>query len=193
VKQVGGSWYVSPIATGFDQLFAVSKALTRDEIEELVDEVQRFIETVEENGGFDAVPSLPGLPDYDRPGDDSAPATTVEPDEGTTVTTDEGDGSEPSVTESTVDRSLCYGEADPAAGAECFADLVSRGEIDQTDVPWWLQHIECGATEANWDVEYYPSRRRVRGPDREGGAVLPGAGGQRGRVRRRAPTGDHEP
>ena len=49
----------------------------------------------------------------------------------------------------------CYGEADAEAAAECFADLVSRGEIDQTEVPWWLQHIECGATDANWDVEYY--------------------------------------
>ena len=122
VKEVDGSWFVSPLATGFDQLFAVSKALTRDEIEQLVDEVQRFMETVEENGGFDAVPAIPGLPDYNRPGDDSATATTVEPDESTTATTNEGDGS---VTESTVDRSLCYGEADPEAGAECFADLVT--------------------------------------------------------------------
>jgi hypothetical protein len=150
VKQVAGSWFVSPMATGFDQLFAVSKALTRDEIERLVDEVQQFIETVEENGGFDEVPSIPGLPDYSRPGgdDEGAAPTTVNPDfSDETETTTEA-------TESP-DVSRCYGEADAEAGAQCFADLVSRGEIDQLEVPWWLQHTECGATDANWDIEYY--------------------------------------
>jgi hypothetical protein len=146
VKQVGGSWYVSPIATGFDQLFAVSKALTRDEIEQLVDQVQQFIETVEENGGFDEVPALPGLPDYTRPGDDDE------------ATTSEGEGSAPPVTESSdeVDPGTrCLGEDDPQAAVDCFAGLVRRGEIAPTDVPWWLQHVECGATDAYWSGEYY--------------------------------------
>ena len=62
VKKVDGSWFVSPLATGFDQLFAVSTALTRDEIEQLVDEVQQFMQTVEENGGVRPGPRDPRAP-----------------------------------------------------------------------------------------------------------------------------------
>jgi len=147
VQRVGGSWFVSPMATGFDQLFAVSKALTRDEIEELVDHVEMFIESVEENGGFDEVP-LPGLPDYTRPGADDEPtATTIEPDDATVTTTETSDDADPG--------NRCFSEDDAQAAADCFASLVRRGELEQSEVPWWLQHSECGATDAYWSGEYY--------------------------------------
>jgi hypothetical protein len=160
VKQIDGAWYVSPMATGFDQLFAVSKALTREEIEELVDQVRQFIETVADNGGFDEVPSIPGLPDYSRPGDDegSAPTTVVPDDDEPTASTGETETSEPPVTDASdeLDKgALCYGEADAKAASECFAGLVTGGDIDQSDVPWWLQHTECGASDAYWDATYF--------------------------------------
>ena len=159
VKQVGGSWYVSPMATGFDQLFAVSKALTRDEIEELVDQVQQFIETVEENGGFDEVPALPGLPDYNRPGDDDAarrrrwsPPTRTR--RRRARATDLGAAGHDASDESTRDAVLRRSR--PAGGGRVLRrPRRAAATIDQSEVPWWLQHSECGATDANWAGEYY--------------------------------------
>ncbi len=66
---------------------------------------------------------------------------------------------DPTVTSSTEETnpkaSLCYGEADAEAAADCFAELVNGGDIDQSEVPWFLQHVECGAAERNWTGEYY--------------------------------------
>ena len=143
------------MATGFDQLFAVSKALDarRDR------GARRRGPAVHRDGrGERRVrrgPGIPGLPDYNRPGDDAATGDHGGPRRGHHGDDERGDDSEPSVTESDGRPFAVLRRSRPEAAAECFADLVSRGEIDQTDVPWWLQHIECGATDANWDVEYY--------------------------------------
>jgi hypothetical protein len=158
VKQVDGKWYLSPIATGFDQLLALSKSLTRSEIEDLVDQFEQLIETAEDNGGrFE----LPNLDDYSRnPGDDSAPVTTLTPDGTATTELDAVPTTVPddsSVTSSTErdPATTCYGESDATAAAQCFANLVSSGQIEQSSVPWYLQHTECGAAEAYWSGEYY--------------------------------------
>jgi hypothetical protein len=159
VKQVGGKWYLSPMATGFDQLLALSKALTRSEIEDVVDKFQQLIETAQDNGGQ---LDLPNLDDYTRLGDEHATATTVTPEQSipsdteatATTTTVPDDTSATSSTE--VDPAqACYGETESAAAATCFADLVASGQIDESSVPWYLQHPECGAADAYWAGEYY--------------------------------------
>ncbi len=157
VKQVDGKWYLSPVATGFDQLLALSRALTRSEIESVVDKFQQLIETTEDNGGqFE----LPNLDDYTRATDDSSVPTASIPDETTTPDTefDTLPSTESTdVTSSTeVDpATTCYGETEATAAATCFADLVASGQLDQSSVPWYLQHPECGAADAYWTGQYY--------------------------------------
>src|SRR4029077_20479791 len=48
VKEVGGEWYVSPIATSFDQFFAVSHALDRDELERAADAITEAVGSIDE-------------------------------------------------------------------------------------------------------------------------------------------------
>ena len=48
VKEVDGEWYVSPIATSFDQFFAVSHALDRDELERAADAIAEAAASVDE-------------------------------------------------------------------------------------------------------------------------------------------------
>ena len=48
VKQVDGEWYVSPIATSFDQFFAVSHALDRDELERAADAIAEAAASIDE-------------------------------------------------------------------------------------------------------------------------------------------------
>ena len=54
VKQVDGQWYLSPFATGSEQLLAVLRALDRDEIDRLIEELPDAVEdAVGEDGVFD--------------------------------------------------------------------------------------------------------------------------------------------
>ena len=54
VKQVDGQWYLSPFATGSEQVLAVLRALDRDEIDRLIEEMpDAFEEAVGEDGAFD--------------------------------------------------------------------------------------------------------------------------------------------
>ena len=181
VKEVDGSWYVSPIATGFDQLFALSGALSRDDIEELVDRAGELVETVEDSGGFDVVP-LPGLPDYTRPGAADATPSTV-PDDTMTATTEVA---------GVMDE--CFAASTAAAAADCFAGARRQRGHHADDVPWWLQHPECGVTEIYWDGEYssLPDAEFVALVDRSR-AVLPGVRRRRGDVRVRAAAGARQP
>ncbi len=48
VKEVDGEWYVSPIATSFDQFFAVSHALDRDELERAADAITEAVASIDE-------------------------------------------------------------------------------------------------------------------------------------------------
>jgi hypothetical protein len=154
VKQVGGKWYLSPIATGFDQLLALSKALTRSEIEDVVDKFQEMVETAEDNGGeFE----LPNLDDYTRSGGwttvpDSAPLETVPSDTEAVPSTVPEDST--SSTEADP-ATTCYGETEATTAAQCFANLVSSGQIEPSSVPWYFQHPECGAADAYWAGQYY--------------------------------------
>ncbi len=44
VKQVDGEWYVSPFATGSEQVLAVLRALDRDEIDTLIEQATTALE-----------------------------------------------------------------------------------------------------------------------------------------------------
>lgn len=65
VRQVDGKWYVSPLATGSEQVLAVLEALTREEIENMIDTgteaVESVIEQIEQDQvDFDTI-DIPGL------------------------------------------------------------------------------------------------------------------------------------
>jgi hypothetical protein len=159
VQRVDGKWYLSPIATGFDQLLAVSKALTRSEIEDVVDKFQQLIETAEDNGGS---LDLPNIDDYTRGNDQGTTATSIAPDETipSNITFDTLPSTVPSESSATSSTEVdpaqaCYGETEATPAAQCFASLVSSGQIEQSSVPWYLQHPECGAADANWSGQYY--------------------------------------
>jgi hypothetical protein len=118
VKQVDHKWYVSPIATGFDQLLALSKALTRGEIEDVVDKVQQLIETAQDNGGRI---ELPNIDDYTRtPPPVSPPYATTAPETGSGVAPSTIPG-DTSVTSSPASdpAQTCPGETESTAAAEC--------------------------------------------------------------------------
>ena len=63
------------------------------------------------------------------------------------------DGGRRSVTESTSRVRPCYGE--PTGPPTASPASSTAGTSTPTDVPWWLQHPECGVTEIYWDGEYY--------------------------------------
>ncbi len=148
VQKVDGSWYVSPIATATDALLALSGAFTRDELESLWEQAQELVQWFEEQ----APDEFSQLDDYDLAPDDTSPAP-VEPGTG-----DVEEGSTKATTATSVAENptgACFDEDDATAAAACFQGLVTAGEIDAFEVPWYLAHPECGAADAAWTGAYF--------------------------------------
>ncbi|MET0326196.1 MAG: hypothetical protein ABW219_13295 [Ilumatobacteraceae bacterium] len=161
VKEVDGTWYFSPLATGSEQVLAVVRALSRDEIEQLQEQITDVIGSIEEDvqvGGID----IPSLDDFERPGDDDATDTTVVPSDDTRPTDDSIDGesapaddSVPAEDADAADGSSCYGEADALDAAACFEEVVAAGGMDADEVPFFVRWPECGLAEVGWSGDYY--------------------------------------
>ena len=149
VKQVDGSWFLSPIATTAEQLLAVLRAISRDEIEDLQAAIEEAMETMSEDD-FDTGQLVPGddlLDDYTNPNDDATATTIVED-------TIPGDG--PLTTTSTeLPSDECFGETDAHLAAQCFQELVDAGEIEPFAVPIYLRFPECGLVEVYWSGDYF--------------------------------------
>lgn len=180
VKQVDGGWYLSPMATGVDQMLAVMRALDRGELEDIGSEAQTVLdevlgdvfsgpafpdEFIEDDGididdPVDTVPDLT-VPDLTVP-DLTVPDLTV-PDftipDITIPDVSNPDVSSPDVTgpDGSVpgDGFQCYSEVTVADATACYDALVASGELTAADVPVFLLAPECGLAESFWSGDYY--------------------------------------
>ncbi len=142
VDRVDGQWFVSPMATVSENILAVVRALTREEIEDLQTKVTDamdvlddvFVDLGEEFPQLDDL-DLPVAEDFELPADD------------TTATDDSLVASDP-----TED---CYREDDPSEAASCFESLVAAGDISEQASPFYFRFPECGLAESMWSGEYY--------------------------------------
>ncbi|MGI9053382.1 MAG: hypothetical protein ACR2HQ_12165 [Ilumatobacteraceae bacterium] len=145
VKQVDGAWFLSPIATTAEQLLAVIRAVSRDEIEDLQAAIEEAMETMD-GDDFDTGQLVPGgnlLDDYSNPNDETV--TTSE-----TVPSDD-----PLTPTGTAPTEACFGENDAELASRCFQELVDAGEIEPFAVPTYLRFPECGLVEIYWSGDYF--------------------------------------
>jgi hypothetical protein len=161
VSEVDGSWYLSPIATGSEQLLAVVRSLTREEIEELqaqFDDVAAAFENVvvdeeEELSSGDGEETI-----------DPAEECWIESDARAATTCFDALVAAGEIEASSVPwylRNPECGLADlgwngdyyslPDAeftatveeAAPCFQELVESGEVSEFDLPVEILHPEC--------------------------------------------------
>ena len=138
VKQVDGQWYLSPFATGSEQLLAVLRALDRDEIDRLIEEMPDAFEAAVGEGG--------SIFEYEVEGESSAepvpaPDTTFVPDESSGPTTVDPAG-------------VCFTEPTGEEAGACFRELIDAGEIEASVAPIYVLYPECGLAEVYWSGEY---------------------------------------
>ncbi len=138
VEQVDGQWYVSPFGTLSEQILAVMRALDRDEIEQVIDDVGNAVDaglgdvviggtTIVEEGDATSE-TIP--PDDTLPPDDSVPTTVEDP------------------------SGVCYVESTGEAASVCFQELIDAGEIDPSSVPIYVRFPECGLADVYWSGNY---------------------------------------
>ncbi len=180
VRQVDGSWYLSPIATSSEQLLAVLRSLTREEIEGLQSSIEDVVEAFEELAAEQELVPL----DDEGETVDPAEACWIESEATTAAACFEALVADGSIVEGDVPWYLRYpecgladlgwsGEYYELADAEfvatvedaspCFQELVASGEADELDLPVELLRPEC-LLGRNWYAatdEDVP--RRVRG------------------------------
>ena len=147
VKEVDGEWYVSPIATAFDQFFAVTHALDRDELEQAADAISQAATSFEDmytnelddlyngDGTFDTLPPLDTIPG------DTIPDDTVTDDTNPDDTVP-GDDSSPGDAEDAYSDCLASGTAE--AARDCIVAGIDAGVIPDYYLPVELQFLECG-------------------------------------------------
>ncbi|CAN5721425.1 hypothetical protein BH18ACT2_BH18ACT2_17670 [soil metagenome] len=144
VKEVDGKWFLSPMATGFEQVLAVLRAVDRVEIEDLIAAIE---EAMESDVTFDTDELLPGedlIDDYSNPNEEPTEPTIVP---GSTPPDETLDPDVPSTD--------CYLEDDATAAGDCFQELVEIGEIDPLTVPFYLRAPDCGLADIGWTGDYY--------------------------------------
>jgi len=159
VEDVDGQWYLSPIATMSDQFFALTGALEREEVDQLIETGEGATESI-----FDEVFNFDlsvGDDDFATDEDTGGVADTLPPEPATVPTfetlppvTVPGETIPlPSVEGAAGD--LCYTETDAQEAADCFGRLIESGDLDPVGVEVYMRHPECGLAEAFWAGEYY--------------------------------------
>ncbi len=134
VKQVGGEWYVSPIATGFDQFFALSHALDRDELERAADAITEAVGSIDEVYN-DELADL-GTGTTTDSGSGTAPADTAPGNAGPGDSVVPEDAADP--------YSECLQSTTTEEAADCFAAAIDAGVLPEGSMPVELEFPECG-------------------------------------------------
>ena len=159
VREVDGSWYLSPIATGTEQMLAVVRALTREEIERLqaqFDDVAASFEELVERQEI--------TPDDGEDDVDPAEECWIESDAAAAATCFDALVADGEIAPGDVPWYLRYPEcgladlgwngdyyslpdeefaATVADAAPCFQELVDSGEADEFELPVELLHPDC--------------------------------------------------
>ena len=127
VKEVDGEWYVSPIATSFDQFFAVTHALDRDELERAADAISRGGRIdrrgVQQRGGptrRHAARRRVARRHARRPGARRRHRRRGPP------------------------TAIASQSSTAEEAAECFAAAIESGALDESSMPVELEFLECG-------------------------------------------------
>lgn len=167
VKQVDGRWFLSPFATGSEQVLAVLRALDRDEIEQLAEDGATAVEDVIGSVVDSGMVEMPD--EFVEDGDDAEPVDTTED----TVSEDDTDVTMPDFTIpdvtmpdfdvtvpdlSTPDgegMAACFAEETAADATACYQQLLDAGDIDTFEFPVYLRLPECGLDELYWSGDYY--------------------------------------
>lgn len=156
-KEVDGTWYFSPMATGSEQVLAVVRALSREEIEQLQQQITDVVGSIDEDvlSGDLAIPTLD---DFERPDGDEGSVTTLVPSTDDSVPTDDTLDGESSPSDESIPADPaedCYRESDATDASACFAQIVAAGEIEASEVPISLRYPECGLADLVWSGDYY--------------------------------------
>ncbi len=147
VKQVDGLWYVSPIATAFDQFFAVTHALDREEIERAADTIgkaiasagavyeEQFEQQFDEEFGDDFDDLIDDDITFDSIPDDSIDDPLV-------------DDTIPAEFEAAEEAySACLQSPTAEEAAACLEQGIADGVIPEYYMPVELQFLDCGLGE----------------------------------------------
>ena len=179
VKEVDGAWYVSPMATGSDQVLAVMRGAQPRGDRGPRRPVPRARRDDRGRGRRRSASTCPrSTTSSCRDRDDVAVPTTATAD-----TVDAGRHDRPgrrrSATEETrspdstyVDEA-CYAARRRRAPGRASHGLVDGGDIDADDVPWYFRFPSAAPPTPIWDGDVLlAARRRVRRPGRGVAAVL---------------------
>jgi hypothetical protein len=141
VNEVDGQWFVSPIGTGFDQLFALMRALDRGEIERAGDAIGELFSDFEGmfddpfGGDFDIEDPTLLPPPIDEVPELSIPDDTV---------FDTVPGEDVEVSEEDRLYEECLAGTSAADVATCLQTNIDAGLIPEYYMPIELAHLECG-------------------------------------------------
>ena len=140
VNKVDGKWYVSPIGTSFELMLSTLRALDRDEIDTLIEDGKKLVESFT---------SIAGETTSDSGTDDSNTATTDDSgtsttdDSGTSNTDDSGTSNTDDAGASNSDWYSCLNQPS-AEAAKCIDDGVQSGAFDATLIPAPYLYPDCG-------------------------------------------------
>jgi hypothetical protein len=144
-----GDWYVSPLGTVLDQLLAVSGALDRAELDELIDTLPAALDAL--GGLFFGAAGGPPFDDLtdDLTDDPLDPAPDVVPGDTMPDETVPGD----TIPADAADDPLtpCYEQVDAAAATACFRTAIAAGAVEAPMVPVEMRYPECGMAEQYWE------------------------------------------
>jgi hypothetical protein len=153
VQEVDGTWYVSPIGTGINQVLSLMRALDREKIDRLIDMVQTVFDEV----GEDLAGGLPLFLDEVRSEGDSgfddftlnddggfgefdSNDQAVEPDQAVEQELDEFGSQQQIVTE-------CYSFGDAVTIVACLSENIASGALPEYFLAPELEYPECGLSE----------------------------------------------
>jgi hypothetical protein len=159
VQEIDGTWYVSPIGTGIDQVLAIMRALDREKLDRLIDTTQSvfdevfgdladglppFLDDVTSDGdsGFDdfTLNDDGGFGEFDSNDEAVEPDPATEIDPAVEQELDEFDSQQQIVTE-------CYSLGDAATAAACLSENIASGALPEYFLAPELEYPECGLAE----------------------------------------------
>ena len=152
VQEIDGTWFVSPIGTGIDQVLAIMRALDREKLDRLIDTTQTVFDEVFEDLGV----GLPLFPDVTPDGDRGFDDFTLNDDGGfgELGSNDEALELDPAVEQEfdEFDSQLvvvdeCYSLGDVPAVAGCLSENIASGALPEYFLAPELEYPECGLSE----------------------------------------------
>jgi hypothetical protein len=155
VDKVDGKWYVSPIGTSFDLLLSGLKALDRQEIDTLIDDIlkaqhdaiEEIDQATSDGSGSNDTTETTVAPDTTDQTDTTEQTNTTDQTDTTdqTETTDQTDTTD--ATGATDAFTTCMTKLDADTAKDCVDAGLADGSIDRSTLPAELRYPECGLSD----------------------------------------------